>query len=196
MCKLEATAKRSMEEVCMIRSDLEKCYETHKKLHCESTELRKARQEMIMRIERLKNELETWKTLHDEMKSRNDKLKREIKVLQCEDYPHNVRKLQELLEQNRDSMDSQVHKIACLSSELAAAKEQLGRLKQAVEEEKCKANPLKTFLEKGCELEKLTRYSPIPNPIPVDIRAETYIYSNDHHILGSSWHFDYSSSRY
>lgn len=188
MCKLKESANQALDEVCMMRADLEKCYETHKKLHSESTELRKARQEMIMSIERLKNELETWKTLHDEMKNRNDKLKRELKVVQCEDYPHNVKKLQEILAQNRETMDTHVHKIASLSSELAAAKDQLSRFKNAVEEEKCKSDPLKRYLEKGHELEKLTRYySPTtdcPLTYPDDFTSA----------LGSSWPLEYVDS--
>lgn len=187
MSKLKEDASKAMDEVCIMRADLEKCYETHKKLHTESTELRKARQEMIMNIERLKNELETWKTLHDEMKNRNDKLKRELKVVQCEDYPHNVKKLQEILSQNRESMDTQVHKIASLSSELAEAKDQLSRFKQAMEEEKCRQDPLKKYLEKGQELEKLTRYSPI-NDIPIKY---SFDFTGD---LGSSWPMEFVNS--
>lgn len=172
--------EKAMEEVCMMRADLEKCYETHKKLYEESTELRKARQDRIIDIERLKNELETWKTLHDEMKNRNEKLKRELKAVQCEDYPANVKKLQEIMAQDRDTMDNQIHKIACLSSQLAEAKEQMCKFKRAVEDEKCKADPMRSYLQKADELEKLTRYSPPPElslQYPYDLS----------HVLGSSW---------
>lgn len=185
MAKMKENADQSLEEICMIRSDLEKCYETSKKLHDESTELKRARQDMLMNIERLKNELETWKTLHDEMKNRNDKLKRELKAVQCEDYSQKA--LQELLAKNRDDMDVHVRRIAELSSELGNARQQLARLKQQIEDEKCKSDPLRKYLEKGCELEKLTRYSPV-----LDTFRQTYPYEFEY-ILGSSWKVDVDS---
>lgn len=181
MNKHRDEANRSLEEVCMMRADLEKCYDTHRKLHEESRELRKARQDMIMSTERLKNELETWKTLHDEMKNRNEKLKRELKAVQCEDYPSSVKKLQEILAQNREAMDTQVNKIACLTSQLGETKEQYSKFKQSVDEERCKADPMKGYLEKGCELEKLTRYSPTTD-FPFN-----YSYDQLKCVLGSSW---------
>lgn len=178
---------KSMDEICLMKAELEKCYETHKKLHSDSVELRNARQQMILSIEKLKNELETWKTLHDVKRDQNEKLKRELKALQCEDYPNNVKKMQQLLAEARQNMDLQMHKTACLSSELAAAKEKLHQFKQALEEEKCKSDdPLKRYVEKACEVEKLiTRYSP-------NFDSSTYRFDIDG-AIGSSWPVDFNS---
>lgn len=160
MAEWKAKATEEMDEICIMKADLEKCYETHKKLHCENQEMKKARQEMLMSTEKLKNELETWKTLHDTMKERNDHLKRQLKAVQCEDHPNNIKKLQELLEEQRQKMDSQIHKIASMQSELAMTKEQLCKYKQALEEQKrATEDPIKRYVEKACELEKITRYS-------------------------------------
>lgn len=185
MCKLKETNEKSLGEVLTMRSELDKAYEAHKKMHDDSVGLRKARQEMIMSIERLKNELETWKTLHDEMKSRNDKLKRELQAVKCDEHPQNVNRLQELLAQNRDQLDTQIHKIASLSSELAMAKEELFKFKQALEEEKCKKDdPLKRYVDKVSELERMTRYSPDLN----------YSFTCDFGgPLGSSWPLEWNS---
>lgn len=161
MAKLREEVNKSMEEVCKMRADLDKCNETHKKLYEESTELRNERHRMIMSTERLKNELETWKSLHDEKLSHNEKLKRELKAVQCEDHPNNVKALQELLAQNRENMDAHMHKIASLSTQLADTKEQLCKLKQDIEEEKCQANPVKKYVDKCSELEKHSRYNRI-----------------------------------
>lgn len=180
---------KSMDDVCLMKAELEKCYETHKKLHSDSVELRNARQEMILSIEKLKNELETWKTLHDVKRDQNEKLKRELKALQCEDYPNNVKKMQQLLAEARENMDAQMHKTACLSSELATVKEQMNKYKQALETEKCKSDdPLKRYVEKASELEKLTRYSPNFD----SYRYISYKFDIDG-AIGSSWPLDFNS---
>lgn len=182
MARLREEANKSLEEVCKMRAELDKCSETQRKLHEESTELRNTRQKMIMSTERLKNELETWKTLHDEMKSRNEKLKRELKAIQCEDHPNNVKALQEMLAQSREDMDAHVHKIASLSSQLAETKEQLCKFKQDVEEEKCRANPVKKYVDQCSELEKHSRYN--------EIHDNCGHIFNDHSkdiVMGSSW---------
>lgn len=189
MSKMKENANQSLNDIDTMRSDLEECYETHKKLHDESTELKHARQEMIMNIEKLKNELETWKTLHDEMKRRNDHLKYELKGIQCEDYPNNIKALQKILAENREVMDSQVHKIATLSSQLAEAKEQMSKFKMAVEIEKSRADPLKRYLERSSELEKMSRYSPRD-----DYRLTSFPYGDEFKcVLGSSWPVDVNS---
>lgn len=180
---------KSMDDVYLMKAELEKCYETQQKLHSDSVELRNARQEMILSIEKLKNELETWKTLHDVKRDQNEKLKRELKALQCEDYPNNVKKMQQLLAEARENMDAQMHKTACLSSELATVKEQMNKYKQALEIEKCKSDdPLKRYVEKASELEKLTRYSPNID----SYRYISYKFDIDG-AIGSSWPLDFNS---
>lgn len=133
-------AIRKMDDMSHLRSELEKCYETHKHLHCDNEKLKELKHKMNIEMDRLKNELETLKTMHEQVKKANDLLRNEIKAIHCDEPPHNIKRLQEILATSREDMDKQRDRIKTLGHQLEEARQQIVQFRDALDKANAKSH--------------------------------------------------------